>query len=404
MVAALPSNFVNPFAAPAPAPALTPQSFPIVAPTLRWGVAVDTLRLQTDTIQSGQTLSDILQLAGLSDQQVFEKSNEFNAMLDVRHLRVNKTYTLLDDPDTEGPDLLVYEPSVYRYVRLDLQDTLASAMVERPVVRELRTDHGTVESSLWMALEQKGHAAELIDKMEDALQWSVDFHHVERGDAFDLLYERDLIEGEEAGFGRVTAARYHTGGKDIFAFWFQARDTTLSGYYGYNGEPMKASFLKAPVRFSRISSRYNLRRFHPIQKRVKAHYGTDYAAPYGTPIVAVADGTVSRAGYGKGNGRFVKIRHNETYSTQYLHMQKFAPGMKVGKRVEQGEVIGYVGSTGLATGPHVCFRFWENGRQIDHTRKKFPSGEPLPEKLLVEFTAVRDSLLSQLDVQALPAK
>ncbi len=381
-----------------PAPRLTATAFPVVQPTVRYGVALDTFRVYTDTIREGQTLSDLLQLLPLEHQLVFEKSLAFNEMLDVRNLRVNKTYTVLDDPDTEGPDLWIYEPSPYRYVRLDLRGDERSALVEKTVTKELRTEDAVIESSLWNALAAKGHQGELIDKMEDALQWSVDFHHVQPNDAFNLVYERDIIEEEEVGFGRVRAARYNTGGKDVYAFYFEAKDTALSGYFGLNGEPMKATFLKAPVRFSRISSRYNLRRFHPVQKRVKAHYGTDYAAPYGTPIVAVADGVVSRRGRTGGNGNFVKLRHNKKYSTQYLHMQKFAEGVTVGTRVKQGDVIGYVGSTGLATGPHVCYRFWEDGKQVDHTRIEFPTAEPMPERLLPEFFEVRDRMLTKLGV------
>ena len=385
---------------PAPvAPRLTARAFPIVEPTVRYGVALDTFAVTADTIRQGQTLSDLLQTLPLSNQLVHEKSLEFDSMLDVRNLRVNKTYVVLDDPDTAGPDLFVYQPSPYRYVRLDLQaGGPRSAHVELPVTKQLRTATGRIESSLWNALAALGHDGALIDKMEDALQWSVDFHHVQPGDRFDLAYERDLVEGQEVGFGRVRAARYRTGGKDIYAIYFAAQDTALSGYFGLEGEPMKSTFLKAPVRFSRISSRYNLRRFHPIQKRVKAHYGTDYAAPYGTPILAVADGVVSRRGRTGGNGNFVKIRHNTTYSTQYLHMQKFAAGVTVGTRVEQGQTIGYVGSTGLATGPHVCFRFWQNGKQVDHTRIEFPTAEPMPAHLLPEFFAVRDALLAELGV------
>nr|WP_256534326.1 peptidoglycan DD-metalloendopeptidase family protein [Lewinella sp. JB7] len=325
-------------------------------------------------------------------------------MLDVRNLRAGRTYELLDDADTPGPDFLVYAPTVYRYLRLDLQNTGRDEYVERPVTISERLAAGVIESSLWNAMVGAGHSYALTDKMEDALQWSVDFYHVQPGDAFQLVYEQEYVHDEAAGFGKVRAARYSTGGKDIYAFYFESEDGEQSGYYGLDGQPMKSTFLKAPVRYSRISSSYNLRRFHPVQRRVKPHLGTDYAAPYGTPIVAVADGTVSRAGRTGGNGIFVKLHHDKRFDTQYLHMQRRAPGIVVGKRVQQGEVIGYVGSTGLATGPHVCFRFWDNGKQVDHTKMDFQDNEPMPENYLPEFFTVRDAYLAKLNSVGSPVE
>ncbi|WP_116108204.1 M23 family metallopeptidase [Lewinella sp. IMCC34191] len=373
------------------------QAFPIIEPTVRYGVALDTFSLSLDTIQFGQTLSDILLGMGMEPLDALRSSNTFNDMLDVRNLRAGLTYQVLDDPDTKGPDYMIYSPSVYRYLKLDLQNGGQDEYVKLPIRVEEGLAAGKIESSLWNAMVDSGHSFALTDKMEDALQWSVDFYHVQKGDAFQLVYEQEYVEDSEAGFGRVKAARYSTGGKDIYAFYFVSKDSTQQGYFGLDGQPKDALFLKAPVRYSRISSRFNLRRFHPVQRRVKPHLGTDYAAPYGTPIVAVANGTISKSGRTRGNGIYVKIRHDKRYSTQYLHMQKRAPGMVVGKRVNQGDVIGYVGSTGLATGPHVCFRFWENGRQVDHTRLNFPDAEPMPEEYLPEFFELRDTYLAQLN-------
>ena len=379
-------------------------AFPIVEPTVRYGVALDTFGIHRDTIQFGQTLSEILVAQGLAPQQAYDAAMNFNAMLDVRNLRAGRTFQILDDPDTQGPDFMVYSPTVYRYLRLDLQMTGRDEYKELPIVVRQGLAAGEVESSLWNAMVGSGHSFALTDKMEDALQWSVDFYHVQPGDKFQLVYDQEFVEEKEAGFGRVRAARYSTGGKDIYAFYFESADSTQTGYFGLDGQPMKSTFLKAPVRYSRISSRYNLRRFHPVQRRVKPHLGTDYAAPYGTPIVAVADGTISRSGRTAGNGIFVKIHHDRRFDTQYLHMQKRAPGMVVGKRVSQGDVIGYVGSTGLATGPHVCFRFWDNGKQVDHTRMDFPDAEPMPEAYLEEFMAVRDDYLAKLNSVGSPVE
>lgn len=380
-----------------PAPELSKSSFPIVAPTLRFGLAIDTVSLRVDTIREGQTLSDMLQAQGLDNQQTFDAANRFNELLDVRNLRAGRTYTVINDEDTEGPDFLAYQPSMYEYVRLDLQDGGRNERKKLPVITHLELAAGEIESSLWNAMTDAGMSYALTDRMEDALQWSVDFYHVQPNDKFQLFYEKKEVEGETAAPGRVLAARYSTSGDDIYAFWYESPDSTYSGYFGLNGEPMKSTFLKSPVRFSRMSSSFNMRRFHPVLKRIKPHLGTDYAAAYGTPILATADGVIIERGRRGGNGNFVKVRHSKQYTTQYLHMQKFKEGQSVGTRVKQGDVIGYVGSSGLATGPHVCYRFWKDGRQINHRSLKFPPAEPMPDSLLNSFYLQRDDYLVKLN-------
>ena len=385
------------------APALSAQSFPMVAPTLKYGVAVDTFAVRSAEIKAGETLSDLLGDLGANRQEAYELSNTFDELLSVRQLRAGKRYTVLDDPETRGADYFIYQPSIYEYVRLDLHGNGADERVKLPVQTSVALAGGSIESNLWNAMTGAGMSFELTDRMEDALQWSVDFHHVQPNDAFQLVYEKNLIEGEvEAAPGKVLAARYSSGGEDVYAFWYDSADTTLTGYYGLNGEPMKSAFLKSPVRFSRVSSAYNLKRFHPVLKRRRPHLGTDYAAPYGTPILSVADGVIVARTRRGGNGNFVKVKHDDTYTTQYLHMQKFADGQRVGSRVQQGDVIGYVGSTGLATGPHTCFRFWKNGKQIDHTKLKFPPARTMPDTLMPNFVEVRDAFLRQLNERGAP--
>jgi murein DD-endopeptidase MepM/ murein hydrolase activator NlpD len=233
--------------------------------------------------------------------------------------------------------------------------------------------------------------------MEDALETSVDFSHVQVGDEFKLVYDEKYIEGKRVGVGNVHAAYYKQADsdKEHYVFWYDGGGEHV-GFYDQEGRPMKGRFLKAPVKYTRISSRYNPRRFHPVLKRVRPHLGTDYAAPTGTPIYAVGNGVVVAKGYTKGNGNYIKIKHDKVYQTQYLHMSGFAKGIKKGSYVSQGQVIGYVGSTGLATGPHVCFRFWKNGKQINHLREYFPPSKPLPDELLPEFFKVRDVYMEKL--------
>ena len=316
-------------------------------------------------------------------------------IFDVRHFRVGKPYALLSRDTAAGADYLVYEPNVYEYVVFNLKNDLNVERIERPVEMRERVATGVIESSLWNCMLDQNLSIETAAKMEDALQWSVDFHHLQRGDRFKLIFDEKFIDGARVGAGEVKAALYESGSNQHYAVYFE--DDENPGYYDEEGRPMNKGFLKSPVKYSRISSRYNLNRFHPILKRRRPHYGTDYAAPRGTPILAVGNGVVTKASRTRGNGNFVKIKHDKVYDTQYLHMQRFAAGITPGAQVKQGQVIGYVGSTGLATGPHVCFRFWKNGKQVDHLRENFPPPVPLPEEKLPAFKATRDQLFTRLD-------
>lgn len=374
------------------------SNFPVQVPTIQWGLAVDTFQRIDRVIQPGQTLSDLLMEQGITGdalQTLIEKASEtFN----LRRLRVRSPYVVLTKDSTQSqPGHLIYEPSIYEYIRFDLQEPYAVTRVEHPLSTERRNAAGIIEYSLWDAMVGNGYSYELTDKLEDALQWSIDFHHLQPNEEFKLIYDQVFVNGKEAGVADVHAAYYKTADTAFYAIYYDHEDPEISGYYDLEGRPMKATFLKAPVKYSRISSYYNPNRLHPILKRRRPHYGTDYAAPYGTPIVAVGDGIVVEATRRGGNGKFVKIRHNDTYTTQYLHMQGFAKGIRAGQRVRQGQVIGYVGSTGLATGPHVCFRFWKNGRQINHLRLRFPPPKPLPEAELESFKPLRDTLVKQLN-------
>ena len=228
--------------------------------------------------------------------------------------------------------------------------------------------------------------------MANVYAWTVDFSRLQPGDAFDVMYERTYVSGEPIGMPRVIACHFEHRGRELPAFRFDQGEGF--DYFDDDGQSLRKAFLKAPVEFSRISSHYNLKRFHPILQKTKAHYGTDYAAASGTPIIAVGDGVVSKSSYTRGNGKYVKIRHNNTYETQYLHMSRRA--VKSGETVKQGQVIGYVGSTGLATGPHVCFRFWKNGKQVDHLREEFPPSTPIQAENMTEFQSTVQDLRKAL--------
>jgi murein DD-endopeptidase MepM/ murein hydrolase activator NlpD len=258
-----------------------------------------------------------------------------------------------------------------------------------------RLVEGKVEPTLWDALTAADVNLEAVSLMEDALQSAVDFSQTRKHDTFKLLYDEKFIAGKSIGAGKVYAAYYQREGRESYVFWFD--DGTNRGYFDQEGRPTKKAFLRAPLKYSRISSRFNPARFHPVLKKVRPHLGTDYAAPHGTPIYSVGDGVVVEAAYTTNNGRYVKIRHDNVYQTQYLHMSGFAKGIKPGTTVSQGDVIGYVGSTGLATGPHVCFRFWKNGRQVNHLKENLPSVKQLPQEALEAFFEIRDHYLRILD-------
>lgn len=367
-------------------------AFPLTVPTVRYGFVLDTFQVIEGEIRPNEFLADILMRYGVSWQQIDQLVRNMGDVFDVRQLRAGKPYTVLMR-DTTMADYFIYEPTVFAYYVFDLKHAKVER-VERPVETKVRSASGLIESSLWNTMMDNGLSFELAAKLEDAFQWTLDFHHLQQGDYFKVIFEEQYIEGKPVGVGRILAAYYNNLGTEYYAIWYD--QTKEEGYYDLEGRPMNKGFLKAPVKYARISSAYNPRRFHPILKRVRPHLGTDYAAPYGTPILAVGDGVVVKAGYTRGNGNYVKIKHNDTYATQYLHMQRFAKGIRVGAHVKQGQVIGYVGSTGLATGPHVCFRFWKNGRQVDHRRLTFPPPEPLPQEELPAFFKVRDMYVKML--------
>lgn len=379
------------------------DAFPIIAPTIKYGFAIDTFQVLEGSIQNGQVLGVLLSKFGVDHASVEKLVANASPVFDIRQLRAGKTYTVLTKDSTQRADYFIYEPNVYEYIVFDLKQDMQVERVKRPVDVERHAAAGLIESSLWNAMTQNGMPFELASKMEDALQWSIDFHHLQRNDVFKLVFDQNSIEGEVVGIDKVHAAYYRTGKTEFHAIWYEHPE--YGGYYDLEGRPMKKSFLKAPVKYSRISSHYNLNRFHPVLKRTRPHLGTDYAAPHGTEIFAVGDGVVVEAAYTSGNGNFVKIKHNDTYQTQYLHMSKFAAGIRKGTHVRQGQVIGYVGSTGLATGPHVCFRFWMNGKQVNHLNLNFPPPEPLPASELPAFFELRDTYMALInELEAKPVQ
>nr|WP_315144290.1 peptidoglycan DD-metalloendopeptidase family protein [uncultured Flavobacterium sp.] len=332
-----------------------------------------------DTLKSGDTFGSIIQKQNIGDKKVFELVEQIKDSFDVRSIRNNKPYTLLRSKNkTKELLVFVYQPDALHYNVVDLRDSIAKAYKKtKPITIKRRTIGGVLKSSLSETLESANVEGGLASRIAKIYAWSIDFFKLKRGDRFAITFtERYINDSIYDGVDSLEASFFEYKGKIIYAFPFVANPSSNRiEYYDEEGKGLKNFFLKTPIKFSRLSSRFSASRFHPVQLTWKAHKGTDYAAPHGTPITTTASGVVEQTGYTAGNGNFVKVKHNGTYSTQYLHMSRIL--VRRGQRVTQGQPIGLVGSTGLATGPHVCYRFWKNGVQVDPLRLKLPNGEPL---------------------------
>ena len=332
-----------------------------------------------DTVKKGDSFGSIIQGQNIGNKQVYDIVEQVKDSFNVRTIRYNKPYTILRSKNkTNKLQVFIYQPDALTYYVVDFRDSLATAYKKvKPVTLKRKIIGGVLKSSLSETLGNNSVEAALANRITKVFSWSIDFFKLKKGDRYGLIFTERFINGKTYdGVEDLEAAFFEYKGKIIYAFPFEK--DTLSGkieYYDDEGKTLKNFFLKSPIKFSRITSRFTMNRFHPVQHTWKAHKGTDYAAPTGTPISTTASGVVEATGYTAGNGNFVKVKHNGTYSTQYLHMSRIL--VRRGQRVTQGQKIGLVGSTGLASGPHVCYRFWKNGIQVDALRLNLPTGESL---------------------------
>ncbi len=361
-----------------------------------FGLPAEGYRRGEAMVGRGQTLSHIFGSLGFSARQIYDISNRMEPVFRPSRIRQGNAYhTYMQGDSAQVLDYLVYEINDVDYLLFDFTDSLHIERKSRLVTTQRAKAGGVIRTSLWNTIVNNDIHPELVLHMSRVLAWSVDFYRIREGDRFLVLFTEEYIGDQRYGIAHVDAVRFIHRGRKIEAFRFAS--DTLTGYYDHDGNNVRKAFLRAPLEFGRITSRYSHSRLHPIHGDRRPHLGTDYAASHGTPILAVGDGVVTRVSYTSGNGNYVRIRHTSVYETQYLHMSSFASGIEPGARVGQGDVIGYVGSTGLATGPHVCFRFWKNGRQVDHLRLEFPSGDPLPEGYMDEFRRKANRLRSKLE-------
>lgn len=352
-----------------------------------------------DTIKKGDTFGTLLEEQNIGKRQVYDIIAKVRDTFDVRTIRLNKPFTMLRSKNKRNDlQVFIYQPDALNYYVVDLRDTAVVVYKKtKPITIKRRTIGGVLKESLSETLGNAKIEGALASKIAKIYAYSIDFMKLKKGDRFAITFtERFINDSIYDGVEELEASFFEYRGKIIYAFPFaQNPDSDKIEYYDEQGKTLKNFFLKSPIKFSRISSRFSSSRFHPVQHRWKAHKGTDYAAPRGTPITTTAGGVVEQSGFTAGNGNFVKVKHNGTFSTQYLHMSKIL--VRRGQRVSQGQVIGLVGSTGLATGPHVCYRFWKNGVQVDALRLKLPTGEPMTGNNKSRFIKQITPLKFQLD-------
>lgn len=368
-------------------------------PKIKYGYDYNLYQAKEFKIKRGDTFGAILEQNGIDYPEVYTilqviKKSEVN----IRKLKIGKPYTLLFTKDSvPKAHAFIYHPGVESYDVIQLKDSLYAKKVKKPVrVVELQAT-GVIASNLYDTMNASGYNSNLTYYLADVYAWTIDFNRLAKGDRFKVIYTELFVDDSiSIGIEKIKAAYFEHRNKPLYAFEFKTDSIKgIVDYFDENAKNLRRAFLKAPVSFSRISSRYNLKRRIAYYGRVKPHKGTDYAAAVGTPIMATANGTVTKANYSRGNGNYVKIKHNSTYATQYLHMKRRK--VRVGQYVKQGDVIGWVGMTGNTSGPHVCYRFWKNGRQVDPFRQKLPEAKPISKKLKDQFLTYIEPLKTQLN-------
>ena len=368
-----------------------------VIPLDEYGINYMDYEIKEGKVNRRQTLAGILTDFDVNHTTIHDISVEMQDVFEPRLIRAGHNYYGYFTSDSLAQlKYFIYEPSPMNFLKIDLTtDSIKVSKQEREINIVSKEASGIIQASLWQTMEDNDLTFELAISLSEILAWEVDFYRLYPGDRFKVFYDESYVEDNSIGIDNIHGVYFFHRGREIYGFNFQ--NDTIDGYYDKEGENLRKVFLKAPLKFYRISSGFSHSRLHPIHGDRRPHLGTDYAASAGTPILAVGDGVVTERSYTRGNGNYIRIRHNSVYETQYLHMSRFAEGVRPGTYVEQGDVIGYVGSTGMATGPHVCFRFWKNGQQVNHRRLEFPSADPLPEDYFEEFNMVRDSIMEILN-------
>ena len=360
----------------------------IKEPEFLYGICIDSLDVKLDTIKKNQYLSEIMKKQNVDYGTIVHIERNHKDVFDIRKIKPGHKHTFLLSRDSLATPLFwIYEIDKINFVVFSLTDSLTAWRDEKTVDIKTEQIEGVINTSLWNAIKDANGDANLTMELSDIYSWTVDFFGIQPGDTFKVVYENRYIHDECIGMGKILACYLNNAGSKHYAYYFEQNGN--GQYFDENGANLRKAFLKAPLNYRRISSTFSNARRHPVTKVVRPHHGVDYAAPTGTPVVTVGDGTVIEKGWDKkGGGNYLKIRHNSTYTTTYMHLNGFAKGIQKGSKVKQGDLIGYVGSTGMSTGPHLDFRLNKNGAYINPLTFNPPSAEPVSEDNKVAFEEV----------------
>lgn len=386
-----------------PEPVKPPVEIKLPEPEMIYGVPRDSFNITNGVVRNGQFLSDILisqRIDLVTIDKIFRKSQ---LVFDFRRMRVGNKYAFFEPKDTSRfMKRFVYEIDDVNYLTVDIgKDTIIPARAAKPIVSVEKSAAGKIRSSMWKTIQDNNLPPMLAISLSEIYAWTVDFFGIEKGDYFKVIYREDYVDNASIGINKVHAAVFSHKGKTIYAFAFEEDNSW--NFFDENGQSLRKAFLKAPLQFSRISSHFSHSRLHPILKIRRPHYGIDYAAPAGTPVHSIGDGNVIVKGWdAKGGGNFLKIKHNSVHTTVYMHLAGFAPGLAAGQHVQQGQLVGYVGSTGLASGPHLDFRVFQNDKPIDPLKLESPPVEPVKSENMAAYKKMIAPFKHQLDSIPLP--
>ncbi|MEA2105372.1 MAG: peptidoglycan DD-metalloendopeptidase family protein [Bacteroidota bacterium] len=360
-----------------------------------FGITIDSFRIKQGRIKRNYNLARLLTEAELEYDEINKAIQSAANAFDIRRIKAGNQYRLYYSKETSSTlKYFVYQHSPTEYLKIDFNKEPAAFKGTKDIINIQKTCSGIISSSLWSTMIDNNIDPMMAIRLSEIYAWTIDFFGLEEGDQFKVLYDEQYVDSIPIGIGQIYAVSFTHKGEEMLAYAFE-QDEQLS-YFDETGKSLRRQFLKAPLRFSRISSGYSNSRFHPILKIYRPHRGVDYAAPAGTPIYSIGDGTVIRKGYTKAAGYYIKIRHNSVYTSGYNHLSRYPKGIKKGQRVSQGQIVGYVGSTGYATGPHLDFRVWKNGHPINPLTIEAPPVEPIKEEYLQKFSASIDTLNQKL--------
>ena len=368
-------------------------------PNIHFGYDLNNFKVINKKIRRGDTFGSILESNLIDYPEVYKILEKTKKQVNTRRLVIGKSYKLLYTKDSVlSPKAIIYEPDVSSYWRIQLRDSIFGETIKKSIKLVTLQGSGIIESSLYETMIDSGLNDQLTYFLSDVYAWTIDFFRLQKGDKFKVIYtERFVDDSISLGIDHIKAAYFEHNGKKLYAFEFESDNKKgIVDYFDENANNLRRAFLKSPVKFSRISSRYNLkRRIAYYGNKIRPHKGTDFAASIGTPIMATASGKVIKASYTRGNGNYITLKHNNTYTTQYLHMKKRK--VRKGQNVKQGDIIGWVGMTGNTSGPHVCYRFWKKGRQVDPFKQKLPKAKPISKKLKLKYLSYMNPIKIDLD-------